>query len=1080
MASQQAPLFPNVASRSNLYSRQSQRYRGALFLSKRPKPEVHVQKDTMSACIDLTAYGEINDDAQELLVSPVSEDKGQVRSLSNCENEAAVAVEKIKNLLEHSQTEQIISGSMNRSRFAEIPKSDVKMEHPVETSTGESLPFPSKVEDQEQPPPSEMDDREELWVPGPSLPFEEDQSISVYEMTKARLTKARRNRTARRFQSTDMEQLTRKHQELVQKSSEYNSNSSALLEIIHIENDQVVPSPKQSVFGHRLVDVSGKDLLSSMVYSFDKNVNGHPTDIIVIDDILLEKGTSEPSASRSVKSGNFRYDAIKETRSGKLTFEKTNVHPLSPFIPVINAVSRREPHDPTLKSLNSIRDQVKALQQPNEDEPNEQKPNKTLSHDKSDNEEIDSLIVCASSHSLTRKSSADSADFPIATEKSATEGDPNPTTNHRMEPLESVHAERLVITKSKDRKSQKNGDETVVLNDKAIDTHAVSTPTEPILNSGYQEHASNLGEKEKILESVRSRSADISGTKEPIANAENNALELEISKIIRHDPLSTGITASDLCIGFCSKKKDDSVSFREPSKAISSLDHRENETNSQSFEHENFDDKVSTCTDQASVDSTNRTHDDTSVLNGHFAESNGNDQDSESRYNRDLAISAEESSSSYPSDVEIDDEANPTEEFQRDATIALHSMTGDSNALASKTSKVKIVHPVKSTLKNAADASTSDNGSTITDISETRVSLGDSENTDSDLDDEAGLYDTCFARQLLDATCGWLDKDDIQFCIQPSLLKKVKRRDVGTRGHHYGRSPLLMRVPWSHNLSRTNIDSRRKFAEKVFSRSRRSTAREIFGKNDHHQRFARSRRNQNIFGSDGNAKDIPIKTNQSKTPFEVNDPSKDLVTNKIVESRNEQVHLHAGFVPEKHETVHKNSGIFEVKSADECKSCISSNVDRVLRARSLSPTTVSNNNFEKSTIAFSNIASDASMLDAKAARIAIEKHDENAADEVHIQRRNKNRREGLSKLRRHHPERLEYIEHVQEEAGLEANAVDRVDEDQRVVALELAEKLRRRAITLKRRREIRERRTELRCTDSELVLSSVGGPEIKV
>ena len=86
--------------------------------------------------------------------------------------------------------------------------------------------------------------------------------------------------------------------------------------------------------------------------------------------------------------------------------------------------------------------------------------------------------------------------------------------------------------------------------------------------------------------------------------------------------------------------------------------------------------------------------------------------------------------------------------------------------------------------------------------------------------------------------------------------------------------------------------------------------------------------------------------------------------------------------------------------------------------------------------------------------------------------RPRSRREGLAKLRHHKsPIRHELIQLEHVESEMESTDNSALNEEQRLAALDMAEKLRRRAMTLRRRRKLRDRRREVRCMDSQIVVT---------
>lgn len=225
-------------------------------------------------------------------------------------------------------------------------------------------------------------------------------------------------------------------------------------------------------------------------------------------------------------------------------------------------------------------------------------------------------------------------------------------------------------------------------------------------------------------------------------------------------------------------------------------------------------------------------------------------------YIDDFALSADKSSSSRPSDAEEEDDevgSEPTFKTGNKAQANSNDQVCDNAASLEVqqqlTETVQFIKDINggepsgtsyplgqvvtdSRSKKDTEVSISeDNISCGTDNSEAKLSIVDSETTDSEMDEEPEIYDTCagvpFAIQLLDVTCAWLEREE--YCVQPSLLKKVKRREPealnkfkrGDSKQPYVRPPrMIARVPRSTTLSRCFGNSRRQTTEKRFTRSK--------------------------------------------------------------------------------------------------------------------------------------------------------------------------------------------------------------------------------------------------------------------
>jgi hypothetical protein len=1215
-ASQHSPLMTHSFGHKYSYSRRCLQ-NGGVISPQRPTPGTRSSSPTVSVCIDLTAYGDMNEERDGCKVSSGAEIKIDEGSSSNCENEAAVAVDNIKNLLELGDNDDIIVGSSNLAQKVGVSKKH--MGNQVDRETMSYHPFESTAN---------RDGPIHLWTPETHAQQQDFHRpiISEYQRAKNRLNMARRDASSRRSVASlpDMKSLTRKHEQLVEKSTEYKKSIADVIEIIHIENDQVIQTTK-SCNSRLFIDTSdmerilddnaspqkeGNDLLSAFAYEFKKKGNDEQSDIIVIDDILAQKKETKHKwdVTRAEQNVAARYEAIRDSVSGRLNFEKTRVHPLSPSMPMTERKHHMESQDLSIAKINSIRDHVKLLQQQNAADESVQSTGVGLQT----NDKSKCAITSSPSksfHSFDRSSVIEGLINASGVEPKADQLDIDSEDGEAID-TEAEHIQDKNIFKEgaidgdallSMLVSNKESDVPVIAdpNVKAIPKDLPPPPSsnEPTKVANVADTINSLEETYQYPESNDDKGNNGSSQtekEEPLSGTMKDVSELDNHQEITYQNSQAVVAADDLCLGFCSNNGDDTISVPDKINALSgdtedvpsspavativlkdamlpfvqeylvnSPSHckslAENSTLETVF---GGDDLLKKCTSVATV-----IEGEISMARNHKL--NEKDHDTGSIYIDDLAISVDESSSSYQSDVEPDieidvDDVQPGNGFQKESAIILHSGTADSNKLPrqSMSKAVKVVSPMNITAKKYTEASTSDNGSYVTDYSETRASLGDSDNSDSDLDDEAGIYDTCFARQFLDVTCAWLENEETSFCFKPSLLKKVKRRNVGPMSKGNGRSPLLLRIPRKTNLSQNFIDTRRKATEKYFFRSRQNAKKGTLQTQDSPSRSARSRRNQIVFGSGANAKNEVIVKPQY-TPAQVNDangvakeqqeihdfvtPTSSNLSKAMMETtmdEDEDLNI-SGRINSASPTTFGvvevdsiNMGVLGVKSADEYVSRHFKAYEHGLRSRSMSPRTFqltshdelrrqvlngledhkgpesSDQNCEvphsgmkygdaneqnkngasvqKTSAPLHQIqenvivpidctveGSDSIYSHSHCSGADVVNNEDEQTSENDAPVRPKSRREGLAKLRRHHPSRHESVVSEKEDSRTESvSIVSLINEEQRLAALDLAEKLRRRATTLKRRRKVRERRKELRCTDSYQVCSPIGDSEI--
>lgn len=138
----------------------------------------------------------------------------------------------------------------------------------------------------------------------------------------------------------------------------------------------------------------------------------------------------------------------------------------------------------------------------------------------------------------------------------------------------------------------------------------------------------------------------------------------------------------------------------------------------------------------------------------------------------------------------------------------------------------------EATLTKESQGSISEDYVSCATDAETKVSIVDSETTDSEMEEEQEIYGTCagvpYAIRLLDVTCAWLEKEETAFCFQPSLLKEVKKRDarssVQSRRVHdiksRGRQRATTLLPHQSALSRCFGESHEEKTETKGEKSR--------------------------------------------------------------------------------------------------------------------------------------------------------------------------------------------------------------------------------------------------------------------
>ena len=1223
-------------------------------------------------CIDLTAYQDTKDERENstMMMSTISELNLDERSSSNCENEAAVAVNNIKTLLDLGDTEEMTLGPMtipmNRN---EKTRSTHRTNNTVNDTPYRKQPTPESTTSGNCP-----DGLIRLWTTNePPRPEHTHPPKSEYHMAKERLISQRKlnvsshkkhaSRTAATItDTTDIQHLTQKHEALVRKSSEFRNSSSIensreIIDVIHIQNDEIIApssstspknytSPKNNAspvspksytsptspnsYSNRLfIDTSnmekllndvaplsrnkyrydGNDLVSAFGYEFKKRDNDEQSDIIVIDDVIRSEhdrmsettkrsgGGGDPTLT-SIAGQNVaaRYEAIRNSVAGRISMmERTQIHPLAPpllrlAVPELILEPTTRPRSISPSKIHFIRDQVKSLQE--QEQPHHQRQtniNANLSELKDDTKApppieesigkdqispqdvkarppsrasaIEGLIASENNKIISQQDSMDlddgddDSDAEVAPLRAETEyrkksiGLPSLKTTNQDDTCK-VESDFIAITRNLSSKTFM----TDFLNESSA-----ATTTSPANNDNEKQQTETTIQKQSQIVEVDRDSDDLLNlTSKVVMDVPKTDVQ---SLVITKKESPVLITAAELCVGFCANNGD-TISVPEDSKEMTSnrqdpvaitlspinsagsmVDHTTSIT-------ENIDHTPSAVATQYSFGSKKdlvcRPTEQTPSKNVacvNLTESKSKETRKEGRVN-DLALSDDESSESYPSDVEVnDDEEMRYTNKAKFVTTSSNTLVKYAETVDMKTqsSKSVISTATESNVKGNTEASVSDNASFVSDNSGTRASLGDSDNSDSD-DEDTGIYDSCFARQIFDDTCAWLERDETSFCFRPSLLKKVKRRNVGHNiKKHYGRSPLFLRVPRNPIITRNYLQSRRKVRDEPVLRSRKS--KQIDSNNvknsENQSTLLRFRKNESI----SSAADVTRQNDDvaKKTTKDSLDVEKVLVNKKIHEDIEDVVtpvssNISMATFTERHaetysnecsvvessgvfEADSKNSAIFEVKSAEEYTSHHFKSYQQVLRSRSMSPILLSTQQGEKVKMSdpgtqivgnqSPNKLESSDVIERMCAKIETSHSRENSTVEENEMKletidctgtntesvvlslqwnkspdapgfnefgddeffnRPKSRREGLAKLRHHKsPVRHELIQLEHVESEMESTDNSALNEDQRLAALDMAEKLRRRATTLRRRRKLRERRREVRCMDSQMV-----------
>jgi hypothetical protein len=1148
----------------------------------------------VSTCIDLTAYEYVKDERETSFVSTISDMKIDERS-SNCENEAAVAVNNIKTLLDLGDYDDTAGQDINhvsrndetatgRHQTRDVANDDYASEHAAGNQTG-----PIRIWTSEEPP----------------RPEHLQQPKSEYHKAKERLLWARRNNKNNSLgkattNATNVERLTKKHEELIQKSSELrssnkNDHSPALREIIHIENDQITlpgspKSPKSigSVGNRLFIDTSemekkfdehsplarrqGRldDLVSAFAYEFKKHDNDEQSDIIVVDDIFMAQSNHMPeqrsnSRNLSIAGQNVaaRYEAIRNSVTGRLNLEKTRSHPLaSPIFRVPDGTTNSKIQcDLSPSKIHFIRDQVTSLQQPQDEEHvtdiSAKIPQPSFLDDVQDvtvgvkaTDEIQGTQHPEPVRSPSRASAIEGqilvTDIVPQTSKSLTneEDDPIiPPLTAEAEYRKKIKGNIAAITKLRPSCIVDGENQDIA---KAESDFITITRN---LSSNLKHQATDKsedidGRQENLTLTTQPIEETILNTKDGSVDSCLNMFEdsgLTIPQAIIQNESTAVIDAAELCVGFCSNSGD-TTSIPDVGKGIMAKSNLQPlatkslasiEIGGTQFQEKKVNPPQS-ISPVLVIENGEIIEDapEARVISAHSRKLNArynderkidDDRHNESIYNNNLALSADDSSSSYPSDVDIDDDdhkaLNDIPNYDNGCSVFIHSNTNNAKNVPSNQT---IASSTNSAIREVS-VSVSDNASYVSDNSGTMAS----QSTDSDLDEDTGIYDACFARQILDDTCAWLERDETSFCFKPSLLKKVSKRNIGPMKQYYARSPLMLRVPRNQILTRNYLQSRRKINELPPQRSKKSSKRGnaqnfnrkstvLHVKENQNEvaikelNVSPNKNNNNIVSNDDEVIHdfiTPINSNVSKTTEATLDEITNINTKEV-----STTDTASGVF----EVNSKNLAIFEVKSAEEYTSRHFIAYQQLLRSRSMSPRSFQSKTSNKSATQYkihaegndiatvSDLRQEISLLNKKIVEsecsekinsstmqngIDSSLEDSNyinmepidctgeifdshrpyssnqamtASEEAEYSSRPKSRREGLAKLRQQKPIRNELIECDHDEFEVESTSnVSMLTEDQRLAALDLAEKLRRRATTLRRRRKIRERRKEL-------------------
>ena len=1209
----------------------------------------------VSDCIDLTAYEDdcVKDEREGVsLISTISELKIDERSSSNCENEAALAVNNIKTLLDLGDNDEMtvvapvtIPMDRNHENHHRITNGTRGYHEKRNRDTPHHSPQSTPEAGNHQNGPIRLWTVEE--PPRPEQYHQQSPPKSEYHMAKERLMSARRQSHSRHHHNNndnnnnkqnhdhqhhhhsslqetsdahEIRHLTQKHDELVRIMSEgfhqrNHDKNGGLIEVIHLEHDQIVAplpsstnanmntgpvpptttsntpssssSPHNNSSPNRLfIDTSemddttprsrtkydGSDLVTAFGYEFDKrrDENDEPSDeIIVIDDEpdrMTSLSSIDPTTTKAGQNVAARYEAIRHSVAGRIShMERTKIHPLVAS-PVMSTEPEMKP-DPTTTSTTAtppralspshfhfIRDQVKSLQGQSAFTTNDDKHAES-SGDDVDETKAESTIDLPAA----RPTSPEVVVVRSPSRASAIEGliaaEPTLLLSSKSDPMTTLiddESEDHPLSAEAEYRKRRNQPSTLT-NPSSPMNALMNQEVKGKVESDFIAITRNISSKTFATDALTESSAVGANAAESPKNESTNTVAGEVATdapstatlVKKESPVL--ITAAELCVGFCAnngdtislpddggkemtfERNDPMVTTLSPINSVgSTVEHTPN----------------TTCNDADGLEPPNEPALKDIQATVNLAKSKSKEGRRSGNVN-DLALSEDESSESYPSDVDVNDDdaglkypnkskyitANDT------ALVVKFSNTVDTNVPSSKS---VISTATESHVKRNTEASLSDNASFVSDNSGTRESLGDSDNSDSD--EDTGIYDSCFARQIFDDTCAWLERDESSFCFRPSLLKKVKRRNVGPIKKYYGRSPLVLRVPRNPIITRNYLQSRRKVPENSVRQSRRNGSVGITDGNVPQSeaqstllKFRKKEARQNM-DIDKESTKNGIETEKAEAVTKKQPDIEVLAAQRTanVSRATDTTHKKStGVQPKDYklaelsgvfEADSKNLAIFEVKSAEEYTSHHFSNFQQSLRSRSMSPisfsikqkelevdaskqplggtlsTNKSDHNDVKEVVCAKlersrdreDVASpkpthheqrlklepiDCTGTMAKSENSSgqwVESPDASAIDELtdpESSIRPKSRREGLAKLRIKSPVRHELIQLEHVESEIESTDNSTLNEEQRLAALEMAEKLRRRAMTLRRRRKLRERRREVRCMDSQMVVS---------
>ena len=957
----------------------------------------------------------------------------------------------------------------------------------------------------------------------------------------------------------------------------------------------------------------GNDLVSAFGYEFNKrHENDEQSDIIVIDDVLQQqdrmseaskRSMGDPTSTAMIAGQNVaaRYEAIRHSVAGRISnMERTQIHPLaytsttSPTlrtVPEMSPPTTTKPRDISPSKIHFIRDQVKSLQE-------QQQQHQEQHIDVITNaSELDESLLRANVNKELKKMEESIGKEPPSPQDAITNSPSRASAIEGLIALESIKSLSKQDPMSLDddfevaplsaeaeyRKKSKGSNTTRPFSPKLLNQEDESDFIAITRNlSSKTFMADILNESSTVFPSPANNAKNDPHTETPIETSiqatdvdphpdnstnhssvaireasETDAQSLAIIK--KESPMLT--TAAELCVGFCANNGD---SISVPDKGMEmTFDHNDPlaitlsainsvgsavDPSTSIIEH--TDPTLSNTTSHGGLESQKESElpiepaQSRNSAQVNLTKGKSNERRKESRVN-DLALSDEDSSESYPSDVDVNNEDDMKYLNQsKFITASNNTMVKYTDTVDTKmqSSKSVVSTATESNIKRNTEASISDNASFVSDNSGTRASLGDSDNSDSD-DEDTGIYDSCFARQIFDDTCAWLERDETSFCFRPSLLKKVKRRNVGQIKKYYGRSPLVLRVPRNPIITRNYLQSRRKVQENPVPRSRKSkpNSNSNMKNSESQSALLRFRQNKTIFGADVGGQSVSVANHTAANNLDIEkvdvggkyqESIEDVVTpvsSNISKATETEMHTNEYSVAESSgvfEADSKNLAIFEVKSAEEYTSHHFTTYQQSLRSRSMSPVflTKKRNEFKANDssqkelvdIQSTNKSDHIDVIAEVCAKIVSSRSREqmgkpkqivedvelkpepidctgtkaipdasstqwkespdspgfNEYEDTEFSNRPKSRREGLAKLRHHKsPVRHELIqlEHVESEMDSTDNSV--LNEEQRLAALDMAEKLRRRAMTLRRRRKLRERRREVRCMDSQMVVT---------